>query len=58
MHFTFDTSAWLTYFTNAIIPDYDTHPNQIIYSNLEGYSIPKGLVLMQMLFFKLVLEPL
>ncbi len=43
MQFTFDTSAWYTYFTNAIIPDYDTNPNQTIYSNLDGSSISKGL---------------
>ncbi|MCX7548973.1 TonB-dependent receptor [Xanthomarina sp. F1114] len=43
MHFTFDTSAWYTYFTNAIIPDYDTNPNQIIYANLDGYSVSKGI---------------
>lgn len=42
MYFTFDTSAWYTHFTNAIIPDYDTNPNQIIYSNLDGYSTSKG----------------
>ncbi|MEO5789208.1 TonB-dependent receptor, partial [Gelidibacter sp.] len=42
MQFTFDTSAWYTYFTNAIIPDYDTNPNQIIYSNLDGYSVSRG----------------
>lgn len=45
MQFTFDTSAWYTYFTNAIIPDYDTNPNQIIYSNLAGSSTSKGLSL-------------
>lgn len=43
MMFTFDASAWYTYFTNAIIPDYDTNPNQIIYDNLDGYSISKGI---------------
>ncbi|MDH7913597.1 TonB-dependent receptor [Winogradskyella sp. SYSU M77433] len=43
MLFTFDTSAWYTYFTNAIIPDYDTNPNQIIYDNLDGYSTSTGL---------------
>ena len=42
MYFTFDTSAWYTYFSNAIIPDYDTNPNQIIYDNLDGYSTSKG----------------
>ena len=45
MIFTFDASAWYTYFTNAIIPDYDTNPNQIIYDNLDGYSTSKGISL-------------
>ncbi|KJD36405.1 TonB-dependent receptor [Tamlana sedimentorum] len=40
--FTFDASLWYTHFTNAIIPDYDTNPNQIIYANLDGYSTSKG----------------
>ena len=43
MYFTIDTSAWYTYFTNAIIPDYDTNPNQIIYDNLDGFSRSSGL---------------
>ncbi|WP_111307828.1 TonB-dependent receptor [Confluentibacter sediminis] len=42
MIFTFDASAWYTYFKNAIIPDYDTNPNQIIYNNLDGFSTTKG----------------
>ncbi|RCW93456.1 TonB-dependent receptor [Winogradskyella arenosi] len=42
MYFTFDTSAWYTHFTNAIIPDYDSNPNLIIYDNLDGYSTSKG----------------
>ncbi|OYX26322.1 MAG: TonB-dependent receptor [Flavobacteriales bacterium 32-35-8] len=42
MMFTFDASAWYTYFNNAIIPDYDTNPNQIIYNNLDGFSTTKG----------------
>ncbi len=43
--FTLDASAWYTFFTNAIIPDYDTNPNQIIYDNLDGNSTSKGLSL-------------
>jgi outer membrane receptor for ferrienterochelin and colicins len=39
---TFDASLWFTRFSNQIIPDYDTDPNQIIYRNLNGYSISKG----------------
>src|SRR5690606_7212768 len=38
----FETAAWYTYFTNAILPDYDTNPNQIIYDNLDGYATSKG----------------
>lgn len=38
-----ETSAWYTYFTNAILPDYDTNPSQIIYSNLKGHAISAGL---------------
>jgi len=37
-----ELSTWYTYFTNQIIPDYDTNPNQIIYQNLNGYSEAVG----------------
>lgn len=37
-----DLSAWYTHFKNQIIPDYDTDPNKIIYDNLKGYSVSKG----------------
>jgi outer membrane receptor for ferrienterochelin and colicins len=43
--FTFDGSAFYTYFTNKISPDYDTDPNQIIYRNLDGYAISRGISL-------------
>jgi outer membrane receptor for ferrienterochelin and colicins len=38
----FEFAGWYTYFTNSIIPDYDSNPNQIIYRNLDGYAITKG----------------
>lgn len=38
-----DASAWYTHFTNQILPDYLTHPNQIIYRNLNGHASSKGL---------------
>lgn len=38
-----DASAWYTYFTNQIIPDYDSDPNKIIYNNLSGQSISQGI---------------
>ncbi len=38
-----DFSAFYTRFSNRILPDYDTNPNQIIYRNLEGSSVSRGL---------------
>lgn len=40
-----DASAFYTYFSNQILPDYTTNPNQIIYKNLNGYSVSKGISL-------------
>ncbi|MBO9632014.1 MAG: TonB-dependent receptor [Chitinophagaceae bacterium] len=40
---TIDASAWYTHFTNRIIPDYLTDPDKIIYDNLDGYSVSKGI---------------
>lgn len=40
-----EASAWYTLFTNSIIPDYDTNPNEIIYKNLDGYAETKGISL-------------
>jgi outer membrane receptor for ferrienterochelin and colicins len=40
-----DASAFYTYFTNRILPDYETDPNKIIYSNLEGSSVSQGVSL-------------
>ncbi|MCB0637093.1 MAG: TonB-dependent receptor [Lewinella sp.] len=39
----FELSAWYTYFTNLILPDYETNTNQIIYDNLSGHAITQGL---------------
>jgi outer membrane receptor for ferrienterochelin and colicins len=40
-----DSSVFYTYFNNRILPDYDTDPNKIIYGNLEGSSLSKGIAL-------------
>ncbi len=40
-----DASAFYTYFTNRILPDYETDPNKIIYSNLNGSSVSQGVSL-------------
>lgn len=39
---TIDLESYYTYFTNKIIPDYDT-PGKIIYSNTEGHAETMGL---------------
>ncbi len=38
-----DASAWYTHFNNQIIPDYLSNSNQIIYSNLDGYAVSRGI---------------
>jgi outer membrane receptor for ferrienterochelin and colicins len=43
--FAIDASAFYTYFDNKIIPDYETNVNQIIYANLDGHAVSKGLSL-------------
>ena len=39
---TVDASLWYTFFTNRILPDYDSNPNQIIYANLDGHAVSRG----------------
>jgi outer membrane receptor for ferrienterochelin and colicins len=38
-----DFTAFYTRFSNKIIPDYETDPNAIIYANLSGYAVSKGI---------------
>lgn len=40
-----DATAFYTHFTNKIAPDYESNSNQIIYDNLDGYAVSKGLSL-------------
>ncbi len=40
-----ETSAFYTYFTNRIVPDYKTDTNKIIYDNLDGHAVSKGISL-------------
>lgn len=39
----FDASLFYTYFTNKIVGDFLTDPDKIIYDNLDGYAISRGL---------------
>jgi outer membrane receptor for ferrienterochelin and colicins len=43
--FGLDASAFYTRFNNKIIADYDTDPNKIIYNNLDGHAVSKGISL-------------
>lgn len=38
-------SSWYTHFSNVIFPDYETNTNQIIYKNLNGSAVTKGISL-------------
>lgn len=40
-----DASAFYTRFTNKIVGDFITDPGKIIYDNLRGYAVSKGLTL-------------
>ncbi|WP_299180048.1 TonB-dependent receptor [uncultured Chryseobacterium sp.] len=37
-----DTSVFYTYFSNKIVGDFDSEPDKIIYDNLRGYGVSKG----------------
>ena len=40
-----DASGFYTHFNNRILPDYETDSNKIIYANLNGFSVSKGVSL-------------
>lgn len=40
-----DATAFYTYFTNRIVPDYETDPHKIIYDNLTGHAVSTGVSL-------------
>jgi outer membrane receptor for ferrienterochelin and colicins len=40
-----DFSPFYTYFTNKIMPDYETDPTKIIYKNIDGFAESKGVSL-------------
>jgi len=48
-----DVSGFYTHFNNRILPDYETDPNKIIYANLNGFSVSKGVSLNSDLSFPL-----
>ena len=38
-----ETTAFYTRFSNKIVSDYETDPNQIIYDNIDGYALSQGI---------------
>lgn len=38
-----EAKAFYTHFSNRILPDYETNNRQIIYKNLDGFSVSKGI---------------
>lgn len=38
-----DVNGFYTHFSNRILPDYFTDPNRIIYDNLDGFAVSRGL---------------
>lgn len=38
-----EATAFYTRFSNKIISDYETNPNEIIYNNIDGYAISQGI---------------
>lgn len=45
MSLTIDASAFFTRFSNKIVADYDSNPNEIRYANLRGHAVTQGLAL-------------
>lgn len=43
--FSFDVNTFYTYFTNKIDADTDTDSNKIIYANLDGHAVSRGISL-------------
>ena len=38
-----ESSVFYSHFSNKIIPNYEQNDNQIVYANLDGYSVSKGI---------------
>ena len=51
-----DASVFYTHFSNKILPDYNTDDNQIIYTNLDGYAVSKGLSLNVRMMYEMPLK--
>ena len=55
-NFNLDASAFYSYFTNKIIGDFESNPNLIIYDNLDGHAVSRGLALNLDILFSIPLR--
>lgn len=53
---TLDATGFYSYFTNKIIGDYETNDNQIIYRNLSGHAVSRGLAINATATFSIPLQ--
>ena len=51
-----DITGFYSYFTNKIVGDFDSDPDKIIYDNLDGYAISRGVSLNADLVFNFPLK--
>ena len=51
-YITVDATFFYTYFTNKIIPDYNSDPQKIIYKNIDGSAVSRGFTFNTDLSFK------
>lgn len=51
-----DFTGFYSYFTNKIVGDFDSNPNQIIYDNLKGHAVSRGISLNAELSFTFPLK--
>lgn len=51
-----DITGFYSYFTNKIVGDFNTDPNKIIYDNLRGHAISRGLALNLDMGFRIPLK--
>ena len=55
-NFNIDATAFYSYFTNKIVGDFETDQNLIIYDNLDGHAVSKGISINTDIIFRFPLK--
>lgn len=55
-HLNIDATAFYSYFTNKIVGDFETDQNLIIYDNLDGHAVSRGVSLNSAITFRFPLK--